>query len=365
MKRNQVIRLVGFLLAVCLTLLSLCSIFKYKTKQNATRIYKYEELQSNTVDVSFVGTSAVSRAVNGAQAYKEYGLTMYPVASNAAPSWAMKTLIKESFVNQSPSLIAIDLRPFVIDAKASYDEIRARYLIDCLPFFSLRRLELINDTQKVMKELDDEKSRFDLSYFLSFIKYHSSWSEKNFSIYDSARKLSSSMGLFLGKTVSIRVKEYTGSETAKEGIPLDEINERYLYEIFDYIRKNNINVIFVDIPHYCNEKMAARYITLYNILEREGFDYLNFNDEKLQKECGLDPKSDWYDNSHLNYYGAEKFTSWFSEYVVKNYDVPDRRNDESFDDTDWVDADIYITDYINKLELSEKTEMSEESDPSD
>lgn len=37
-----------------------------------------------------------------------------------------------------------------------------------------------------------------------------------------------------------------------------------------------------------------------------------------------------------------------------------RRTDENFYDTDWIDADIYITDYINKLELSEKTEMSEE-----
>ncbi len=31
-----------------------------------------------------------------------------------------------------------------------------------------------------------------------------------------------------------------------------------------------------------------------------------------------------------------------------------RRTDENFYDTDWIDADIYITDYINKLELSEK-----------
>lgn len=360
MKRSQVIRLIGFLLVVCLLILALCDVFKYKTSQNSTRIYKYEKLQANTVDVSFIGTSAVSRAVNGAQAYKEEGLTLYPVATNAAPSWAMKTLIKESFVNQNPTLIAIDLRPFIVDAKAKRDEIRARYLIDCLPFFSARRLSLINDTQKVMKELNDEKSRFDLSYFFSFIKYHSEWGEKDFSLYNSREKLSSSMGLFLSKRVSIRKVEFSGPKAAKESVPLDPINERYLYEVFDYVRKNNINVVFVDIPHYYDEETAGRYETVYKILEKEGFSYLNFNDEKLMEECGFDRSTDWYDDSHLNYYGAEKFTRWFAEYVVKNYDVPDRRKSEGFDDTDWVNAGQYISEFISELELAEK----EQGEPS-
>ena len=43
----------------------------------------------------------------------------------------------------------------------------------------------------------------------------------------------------------------------------------------------------------------------------------------------MDLNTDFYNEGHTNYYGAQKFTKVFSEYLVENYDLKDRRNDEN------------------------------------
>lgn len=63
----------------------------------------------------------------------------------------------------------------------------------------------------------------------------------------------------------------------------------------------------------------------------------------------LDIESDYVnsyeDNSHLNFYGATKFTTFIGNYIKENYDVPDRRDNPAY--ATW---NTYYTQYLQWLD---------------
>ena len=64
--------------------------------------------------------------------------------------------------------------------------------------------------------------------------------------------------------------------------------------------------------------------TVGDILTERGYKYLI-----CEMGDDYDREKDFYNEGHVNYYGALKFTDYFSEYLLENYDLTDRRNDEN------------------------------------
>ena len=53
------------------------------------------------------------------------------------------------------------------------------------------------------------------------------------------------------------------------------------------------------------------------------------------------------DDNHFDSLGAKKVTKMFREYLINNYDIPDRRNDERFSElnNDYVEWNALRTSY--------------------
>ena len=47
---------------------------------------------------------------------------------------------------------------------------------------------------------------------------------------------------------------------------------------------------------------------------------------------GLDYKTDFYNNDHVNIFGADKYTKFLENYLIKNYQFKDYRKDKNFRD---------------------------------
>ena len=50
---------------------------------------------------------------------------------------------------------------------------------------------------------------------------------------------------------------------------------------------------------------------------------------------GLYNECCYYNREHLNYYGAGKYTDYLAQYLIDNYDIPDRRGDDRY--SSWED----------------------------
>ena len=334
MTKNQIIRTVAFLLVVSVLLLTLCDLFEYENSHISERIETYHDLPRNTVDAVMVGTSGIDRYWITAKGYEEYGITAYPLSTDASPTWMIKIMLKEAVKKQNPKLVIIDMRAFT----NSYNEgskkfdAASRRVIDGLDFFSWTRLEAINTTLKLrMKTGDPEAERYDPSYFFSFIKYHSKWESDSFSFDELENPKSQYLGFYMHSNNSINaIGEYFETEKSTEKSDLDPIVEEVLYDLLDYLKKQDYEVLFLDTPHRHNVNEAKRMNTICDILTENGFSYL---------VCDLDGRynieKDFYNDGHVNYYGAEIFTEWFGEYLSNSYDFPDRRLDKKCN-KDWI-----------------------------
>ena len=333
MTKKQLFRAVAFLLIVVSMFVLLSDVFENgPNRTNTFKVRTYYSLEKDTLDMALIGTSGVDRYWLAPKAFEERGIASFALANNANPSWFLLPLIKDiTRRHDDLKLLVVDMRPFVVNyvgEPQSRFEIRARSLTEALPFFSLARFEAINRALKITSENIESFSRFDISYLFNFIKYHTRWSEDDFNFdHETEVKTSPYMAAFIHKSLSIKqLDKPVTTVVSDERMDLDPICEKDLYELLDYFDKQDYEVLFLNTPHGQNDVETKRTNKLCDILEEKGYDYLNC---KLDSEL-YDLKKDFYNSGHVNYYGSEKFTEWFIDYLEEHYDLPDHRGDDRY-----------------------------------
>ena len=333
MTKKQLLRCIAFLMATFLMLLALCDLFEQENHNNHDQRYReYRDLEENTVDAIYVGTSGVDRYWIAAKAYDEYGMTVYPVSFDACPVWLIPHIIEDALRYQDPQLILLDIRAFTQDCYASVMDTRARRVIDSMDFWSPVRWKAASRTVELIHQVDPAMSEWDISFHIPFVKHHSKWDKDYWFQLNMGDRAHQYLGFYMNDWLTIH-KEAQDPEMYFSDVtcPLDPIAEEALYDTIDFIRERNLNVLFIDSPKLFEESEMARTNRILDILEEEGFECLNFYTEKYDGSftIELDPENDFYNLNHVNYYGAEKYTAVLAAYLDAHYDLPDRRNDEA------------------------------------
>ena len=73
-------------------------------------------------------------------------------------------------------------------------------------------------------------------------------------------------------------------------------------------------------------KYTIQDTTLTNMANAHGYKFVDFSRSK--EEAGIVPVYDYYNDEHFNARGARKFTSYFGNYLVNNYDLKANYSDE-------------------------------------
>lgn len=337
MTKKQIGRCIAFALVVCLLLIVLCDLFEQRNNSNIDkRFTTFRELAEDTVDAVWIGTSGVDRYWIAAKAYEEYGQTLYTVSCDEMPAWLYTSILDDVLSRQSPELIIIDARPFGQDnTNMSRMEIRARRVLDAMEFMSVSRWKACWKTMKTLKQAFGDEYEYDLSYFLTYVKYHEMWDDDSYRVEKHlGDKESPYLGFHMNGDKTTKVKKQELQVYDSESLmDLDPISEQTLYEVIEYVKEKNLNVLFVDTPQFKDETETGRGNMVYKILEENDIPYINFcetDDEgNFLYDLNLDPEKDFYNSGHANYFGAEKFTAVFAKYLDENYDLPDRREDEN------------------------------------
>ncbi|MBQ7296289.1 MAG: hypothetical protein IJW86_08905 [Clostridia bacterium] len=350
MKNKKLVRSLVFAVLVFALLLTLCDLFEYNNDHSSQRLQTYQDLDRNSVDALILGTSGMDRFWIGAKAYEEHGMTVYPITVEAMPSWVTIPMLKEATKRQNPKVVVVDLRSFVGDypSNSTKFDIHSRRAIDILDFFSLTRFEAIANTHKTIRLAEVEDAPvIDLSYFLTFIRYHGMWEEDGFSFDELKNPKSKYMGFYMHPTWTVSpMVDYTPTVDTDERIPLEPLCQYWLDEFLSYTEKQDYEVMFMQTPSTRTRNEAGRLNTLKDYLTEKGYECLVLDiDENI-----YDLETDFYNDGHVNYYGAEKFTEWFAKYLKENYELPDRRGDEKCED--WEGVYDVIKDQVKVYEES-------------
>ena len=114
--------------------------------------------------------------------------------------------------------------------------------------------------------------------------------------------------------------------TERKEIP--ERSREYLEKIIDYTCSNDIKLLLVINPYPSTEEQEMVYNSIRDLADERDISFVNFN--YYNAEIGIDPSTDYSDESHLNYNGSSKFSSYLGSILTDMFDIPDRRGDVNY-----------------------------------
>ena len=261
----------------------------------------------NEYDVMFFGSSNTYCSFNPLVMYEENGTKSYILATQNQPVWASYTYMKEALKTQKPKLLVMDILAFTYEEEYADEGVTHSYMDD-LPL-TKNKLELAEVSAP------DYGTRFEL--ICNFVKYHSRWNELTETDFtfdrDEARDYLKGYVLLEGTFAEAK---YPDGDT-NDKTDIQPKQKEYFYKIVNLAKENNIPLLLVKTPSNVVKEDQMKFNTIKQMAEKEGIPFIDFN--RRYEEIGINMSEDFFDKSHLNYKGAEKFTRFFAGVIAKEY----------------------------------------------
>lgn len=330
MNLKQGVRLIVFLLVFLCLFFYAANIFHFPESHISRRFHTFYEEEKNTLDAVYIGSSAVDRYWAAPFAWGNYGIAVYPLSSNAQPTAAVKFLIEESLKYQEPKLFIVDLRG-TLKAPEDVSGVNVRAVTDNMKF-SVNRLKAIDYLTDFAKISGSDVA----DYYLPFIKYHGRWDDgKGDGIGKSDFEEATTMfkGSFVIRKLSgRRIPFEEGAKPTEERALLEPEVEAVLRDLLVYCKEKNLDVLFVNSPYVISLEDRIHNNAVYDLINEYEYPVIEFNDK--YQELGIDFQKDYYNPDHVNAYGAFKYTSYLSEYLIKQYGLEDKRSKPEYESWD-------------------------------
>lgn len=299
------------------------------------------EEPTDSLDAVFIGASNVYTSWLPPVAWEKYGIKVWTFGSSMLGGDCFGNIIKNTQSIQPNTLYIISINSFLM----SSGDIEIHKLIDYWP--TVNRFKMVCD---LFNEGQFGSSEF-MEYMMPLIRFHDRWNRldsEDFHYKDVSTKGGTNYDEFLNTSIDVTSSFYE-TEIATS---INSKHEKDLSKFLSYCKENNVRILFVGIPWAVNEKSRKEemnYIT--NCVLNSGFDIINLANDLCA--VGLDPKTDYYNDQHLNIHGALKVTDYLSQYLLAHYDFPEKSGGgyESWDEA----YDKYkemISPYLTEEELN-------------
>ncbi len=259
-------------------------------------------LPEDSLDIIIYGSSHSWRGINPNILTYRYGLNTF----NYSYAWqkinTTASFIYDSMETQSPDYAVVDCA--FVDVPLIDENMSGE-------IYSTRALGDYAYRDKYLKQcFGDNKERY-LSYFVPLYGFHERWSQidQDSFIFDNDLVHGWRKRGFLYKVSQnpINLKESKEENEELSAVSIDILND-----IVKVCRENGTKLIFVVLPYvgvYRSDKALMRFA------KENDCEYINFF--RILDEVGIDERTDFYDEAHLNKYGAEKISDYLGRYITE------------------------------------------------
>lgn len=298
----------------------------------------YQEEPEDTIDIAFVGSSATYRYYDVMAVWDEYNITSMGYYVASMPFDYIITMLELVQENQSPEIYVIDLRHLLLDEYkqqyyGSYESEKQQTAVR-------NALNLLPDSWNKWSTILESKYLFDGEYllFADILYNHDNFLDgmvyliqNNFTI--DAMDYKGNYLTFNTVDLSDEYVDFSLVEEHEEYTLSDHTVER-LTELMVYCDENDINAYFTITPYVHQKCVTDLDIRreFGELIEDYGYPYTDFKSEF--EEIGMDPETDFVDENHANYLGAEKYTLYAMEYFLEAYDVDAEYDEDVIADWD-------------------------------
>ena len=263
--------------------------------------------KKNTIDMLVAGDSESYTSVSPMDLWDRAGIAAYDCGQPGQRIQETYYILKTAFRTQSPKLVLFETNTMFRD-----------------PGF-------LKNVQLSLTE--------PLAYHFPVIKYHNAWK----ALFDGPGGLKKS---YKGFEIRDKVVSYEGDEEymkeTKDKAQIPEVVRIYMEKIKRLCEKNGADLLLVSAPSPKNYNYK-KHNSLEEYARENDLPYVDLN--MKFRDIGIDWKQDSYDRGdHLNISGARKVTAYMGKYLLDNYDLPDRRNDDG-----WREWDDLAKEYLEEL----------------
>ncbi|MCD8051627.1 MAG: hypothetical protein LUE89_08120 [Clostridiales bacterium] len=310
---------------------------KWVTQNQEEYIYgNLYDLNEDSLDVLILGNSQAVYGFSPVEMYDRAGISAYTLGGSSAALMSNYYWMLEACKTQNPSLVILDVSGLLEPFRENYERER----IDVMRFS-------MNKVQNILA-MDGLAEDSLLSYFVPMLKYHTRWSELN----------GTDFGYGVNSDLTYRgqdLEDYCKNTLNYKKLIIDnddpEANLREMYDyqveyfdkIYTYCQENGMELLLVKTPKY--SWIGSDATQVQALADEYGLTYIDFNWEEMLNAIGYDIKTDMKDADHLNVQGADKLSDWLCDYLKEHYDLPDRREDETFDLQ--INRELYETEHTD------------------
>lgn len=339
-KIKKVLKGTGFAIITFILVLTIGNFFQplwLKWNNFYTQKGFYEE-PKNSVETVFLGPSTILSAVNPTLLYEEYGICSYNLASEMQPVSASYYWAKEAYRLHKRTLKNIVFS--VSELRGTLNEKAFHKGIDNMKLSQVK-FEAFYD----FYDGDIEKTLTEGIFSLG--SYHTRWqdiSEDDFNKL-SFDKVNGTRGYYCTPTVWIgsdqtsNIKNVILDESAEKA-ELNEDSLSYFNKLVGFCREKEINLILIKTP--AENWDSSLHNAVAGVAEECGLPFYDFNFAPLFDELDFIDAFDCADKgTHMNFYGASKFSRYIGKILTENCDVTDVRNDPGYS---------YLEEHVKKFD---------------
>lgn len=304
---------------------------------------------SGTVDVLNLGNSHMFANVNPAILWDEYGITAFDLGAGLQPLWNTYFYMDEALKYQTPKVIVVDL----FGAVQTTDYLTP----DRTAMNTLGLAYSETSKENIAVSVGNENDYMD--YILKYPIYHNRYQdleEGDFRKDEGDINYANYKGYALNCISTTSRKMLTDVSGVSERKPLTQKNEKYLKKIIEKAKSVEIPILLTVNPYaditYEDKKI---YNEVEKIALKYNVDFIDFNE--FYEKIGLDPMRDFAEGHHLNYYGAEKFSSYLGEYLVKHYNLSSHKGESGYET--WQANSEFYTKQAENIDLIKTTDEAE------
>lgn len=265
----------------------------------------YLQEPEQTVDVLCIGSSVAYSNIVPALIYEDTGITAYVMAGPVQTVSESYYYLREALKTQKPKVVLLELSEMFSDRVPAYNLINIGYMP--------------NSMNKWCAMVQTVPASEWISYVFPLYAYHDRWEELTKDDFTRAFT-KASPDMLAGHTYLNAVIPLQQQNPAADDCDAARYaeNESFLRKIVAYCAEEDIRLVTYFAPRQ-EGVSQARMERMEKTVQELHLCFENFDAQ--QDNYGIDTAADYYDRTHLNCHGAEKFTHFLSEYLTQTLEL--------------------------------------------
>ncbi len=296
----------------------------------------FYEVENNTIETIFLGSSHVRCGISPMELFEEYGISAYDLSTDNQPVMASYYWIEEAYRLHSETLdtVVLDVDMLFLNPEIAY------YHKSLDPMrFSMVKMHAV-------RAYSGDFSDF-LTNFFPLLSYHDRWEEitgedflkfeKDPRTYMRGYTFSPEQWVDYTPDESVMVSPLLVVDEDEAPAVTDEFAVEYLQMMVSFCEEHEISLVLIALP---TGWTSGEHNAVQALADEYGLDFLDFNVEPLYSETGFNMVSDVNrptedeiirSDLHANFYGATKITERLGQYLVEECGNRDVRGDEKYE----------------------------------